>query len=308
VVATMVTIALGGVFGDFIVKRNIQGFNAESEAFDQIAAETDASFSAARSGYDLALRERRRQTQRLVRNIASDNVTLFNQNYPDYDKAVKNWNEKRYAMARTILDFTDCEAKFNDANKSEEERTIAIREIKSVMKGNFSSFLSASPAKPDKAAASFLSAEKFCPTFFLTKFDTDYSVHKQFVRMHRKLVNYRLNDFIECIWRHENNRMVYYRACAANEKVDDIPVCMAKIDSMLKSNSLCEKSGFDAGNYRIRDVEFNELDYYWQFGDQFFKQFRKQYMLKQCEQKKGFWGSLLGWDCNTKISKYLEAN
>ena len=108
IMMTMVTILIGGVFGDFIVKRNVQAYNKEADDFANMAKTLEAEFTEARNQYSQALRTRRGQTQRLVRNIASNSYIIFNQNYETYNNSVLRWNEIHQQMADTIISVTDC--------------------------------------------------------------------------------------------------------------------------------------------------------------------------------------------------------
>jgi len=305
IMTSVITILIGAVFGDLIVKKNIQTYNTEHAAFLASPAEGDAAFDAARDVYDSRLRERRRQTQRIIKYIADDSVSTFDEFYDVYNAALTDWNNHHDAMASKILDTTDCTSRYQDA--AEEARAGAIDRYYDlfVNSASFKPFLTRYPGRAELARTKFLKERRFCPTFFLTK-TSGHSVHSVFSSMHRRIYNYHEHGYTECRLRHRRNIDAYYRSCLTRDTPDAQTRCMRTFDEKIEAGSFCDKGDFDINDYKVRDVEFNELDFYWGLGDLFFKTFRDAFILDYCRSKIGFWGDALGWDCDDIVKEYLE--
>ena len=52
VVTTIITLLVTGVFGEFIIKRNIQTFNLQRNAFNEAPAEAEKNFAEVRNFYN----------------------------------------------------------------------------------------------------------------------------------------------------------------------------------------------------------------------------------------------------------------
>ncbi|MET1412803.1 hypothetical protein ABVF61_11080 [Roseibium sp. HPY-6] len=305
IITSVITILIGAVFGDLIVKKNIQTYNAEHAAFVSSPMNGDEAFSAARAVYDTRLRERRRQTQRIIKYIADDSVSAFNEFYTVYGAALTDWNNNHDAMAREILDATRCEARFPRSAEAARKEAIAPHFDLFVGLAGFQPYLDAQPGKAERARANFLKEARFCPTYFLTK-SSGHSVHSVFASMHKRIYNYREHDYTECRMRHRRNIQIYYQSCLREETPTLQTECMRRFDRNIEAGSFCEKGNFDIDDFKVRDVEFNELDFYWGIGDRFFKTFRKDFILDYCEAQIGFWGNALGWNCDVIVDAYLK--
>jgi|GEM_PF-6358937 len=305
IITSVITILIGAVFGDLIVKKNIQNYNAEHAAFVASPQAGDEAFFAARAVYDTRLRERRRQTQKIIKYIADDSVSAFTENYSLYSAALSDWNNHHDAMARKILDTTKCEARY--PREATDERAQAIGPHFDLFLGleGFNPYLTAKPGKAEKAREKFLKEGRFCPTFFLTK-SSNHSVHSVFASMHRRIYNYREHDYTECRLRHRRNLQAYYQSCLREETPELQTDCMRHFDQKIADGSFCDKGEFNIEDYKVKDVEFNELDFYWGLGDRFFKTFRKAFILDYCEEQIGFWGNALGWNCAVIVEEHLK--
>jgi hypothetical protein len=302
-----ITILVGAVFGDLIVKRNVEAFNAEQAAFAAAPKDGDAAFSAARAVYDARLRERRRQTQRIIKYIADDSVAAFDAFYPVYEAALSDWNNNHDAMAAKILSATGCEDQFPKARQAEREAFFGSQFERVQTHPGFDQFRNAEPGKAKEAWDKLLKEGRFCPTFFLTK-RTGYSVHSAFLSMHNRIYNYRAHDFNECRLRHRRNIADYYKSCLAAESPDERTNCMRQFDRTIEDGGFCSRGDFDLNSFKVRDFEFNEFDFYWALGDRFFKAFRRDFLLDYCEKRIGFWGTLLGRSCEAPVDAYLKTH
>lgn len=305
IITSVITILIGAVFGDLIVKKNIQTYNAELDAFTSSPEDGDEAFAAARAVYDTRLRERRRQTQRIIKYIADDSVSAFNEFYAVYNAALTDWNNHHDAMAREILEATKCEIRYPREADDARQRAIDPHFDLFVSLDGFSPYLEAKPGKADKAREKFMKEARFCPTYFLTK-SSGHSVHSVFSSMHKRIYNYREHDYTECRLRHRRNIQAYYQSCLNEENPVLQTECMRRFDRKIETGAFCEKAGFDIADFKVRDVEFNELDFYWGIGDRFFKTFRKEFILDHCKAQIGFWGNLLGWSCDVIVAEYLK--
>ncbi|MEO0329890.1 MAG: hypothetical protein AAF217_15005, partial [Pseudomonadota bacterium] len=261
VLTSIVTLLVGGLFGDFIVKRNIQLFNSESTEYSSLPEKANAEFDAARSYYSSRLRERRRTSQKIIKYVATDDIQSLNEFYDEYQASVNAWNTDHDAMAKRIMDITQCREKFADA--SEEERLKYFEPILNSRLEIFKdlSYLKSDPEKPEKIKAEFLKESRFCPTFFLTKFNSGSSVHNVFRAMNKKIYNYHVNDYSLCRQRHFDNLSSYHKNCTSNQEPSEIQACMQKYDRLVFRGELCEKGTYTIDKYKVRDIEFNELDF-----------------------------------------------
>ncbi|TYC60597.1 hypothetical protein FMN50_07800 [Rhodobacterales bacterium] len=307
VITSVITILIGAVFGDLIVKKNIQNYSAEHAAFIASPEEGDAAFEEARAIYDTRLRERRRQTQRIIKYIADDSVAAFDAFYAVYDAALGDWNNHHDDMAATILNTTNCTLRFQETPRDDRLAVIGPHFDLFMNAAGFQPFLTTYSGKAELARDRFLKESRFCPTFFLTK-TSGHSVHSVLSSMHRRIYNYREHDYTECRLRHKRNITTYYQSCLARESPLQQTACMREFDRKIEDGSFCDKGDFDINDYKVRDVEFNELDFYWGLGDRFFKTFRKDFILDYCTSRIGFWGSTLGWDCPASVDAYLKTH
>ncbi|MBG6159448.1 hypothetical protein IWQ52_005704 [Labrenzia sp. EL_159] len=307
IITSVITILIGAVFGDLIVKKNIQTYNSQHTAFISSPEDGDEAFAAARAVYDTRLRERRRQTQRIIKYIADDSVSAFNDFYAVYNTALTDWNNHHDAMAREILETTKCEVRFPRDASDARKQAIDPHFNLFVSLDGFSPYLEAQPGKAEKARERFLKESRFCPTYFLTK-SSGHSVHSVFASMHKRIYNYREHDYTECRLRHRRNIQAYYQSCLGAESPSLQTECMRRFDQKIAAGSFCDKGEFKIGDFTIKDVEFNELDFYWGLGDRFFKTFRREFILDYCQGQIGFWGNALGWNCNVVVDDYLNKN
>ena len=309
IVTTIITLVVTGVFGEFIVKRNIQSYNNQWSAFDNAADNADAKFEEIRNFYNSRLKERRRASQKIIKYISDNDIAAFNEFYPTYNAAVSQWNADHDLMAKQILATTRCEEAFTKRTQDHKSRRMeAFQPIYGLHAANpaHEPFLSVSPKKPEKARKKFLEEPRFCPTFFLTKFNSGYSVHDQFRKIHRKIYNYKVHNFSECKLRHINNLENYYKSCTTKTDGEPVEICTQRYDRMVQNGDFCAIEEFDISDYKVKDIEFNELDFYWGLGDGFFRTFRENYMKSDCKMQLGFWATLLGWNCDDAVGDYFD--
>ncbi len=301
----MITLLVTGLFGDFVIKRNIQAYTAESAAFAAAPAEADQAFANARATYNERLKDRRRASQQIIKYIKDNNISTFAAAYPDYARTVEAWNENLSLMADTILKTTGCDEVFREADA--ETRAAAFAPVFAFHTGlaGHAPFLTRFPDTPEKARVEFLGQSRFCPTFFLT-LNGPFSVHRQFREIHKNIYNYLEHGHSECRLRHIRNLPDYHRACAAKVSFEPVAACMQRFDRQVASGSFCPDTGFDLEDYKVRDISFNTLDFWWGLGDGFFRSFRESYLLRECRARQGFWGRLMAWDCDMAVRDYLD--
>ncbi len=313
IITTLITLVITGLFGDFVIKRNIQSYNRERDAFDAAPKEADIAFSEARDFYHSRLAARRSASQQIIKYIKDNDIAAFNAAYPAYAQTVAAWNDDHSTMADIILDVTQCRTQFGDAPPEDREAAFeATFTFHSTLDAH-GNYLTTYPDRPQKALQRFLKESRFCPTFFLTK-NADYSVHMRFRVIHRNIYNYLVNNHSECRLRHIRNLPDYYKACASgdggiagsSEVFETVDACTQRYDHLVNSGAFCANFEFDLNDYKVKDIEFNELDFYWGLGDGFFKTFRRDYILRQCHARIGFWGRLFNWDCEAAVTAYLE--
>ncbi|MEO0328840.1 MAG: hypothetical protein AAF217_09610, partial [Pseudomonadota bacterium] len=90
-----------------------------------------------------------------------------------------------------------------------------------------------------------------------------------------------------------------------NQEPSEIQACMQKYDRLVFRGELCEKGTYTIDKYKVRDIEFNELDFYWSLGDTFMRSFREEYLMRRCKQSRGFWAKTLGWNCADSVEEFL---
>lgn len=305
IVTTLITLLITGLFGDFVIKRNIQSYNAEREAFEQAPESADQDFDEKRAFYSSRLKERRSASQQIIKYIKDNDIASFNAAYANYSRTVRAWNDDHAAMAEVILQTSQCESRFSEADA--EDRAAAFAPIYDFHMGlaGHTPFFEAYPDRPALLHKDFMDEGRFCPTFFLTK-NGRHSVHRQFRRIHRNIYNYLVNNHSECRLRHIQNLPAYYRSCANGNGTEAVQACTQRYDELVNSGAFCSNFEFDLEDYKVRDIEFNELDFYWGLGDGFFKTFRRDYVLRECQKSIGFWGRLFQWDCADAVAAYFR--
>lgn len=307
IVTTLITLLITGLFGDFVIKRNIQSYNRELEAFERAAKEADSDFSEKRAFYSSRLKDRRRASQQIIKYIKDEDIAAFNAAYSGYSKTVRAWNDDHAVMAELILEVTQCDTRFADTG--DDERIAAFAPAFDFHMGlpGHQPVFDAFPGRAETVHRKFIAQRNLCPTYFLTRAGTSaFSVHEQFRRIHRNIYNYLVNNHSECRLRHIQNLPAYYRSCSAAAGEEPVQDCTRRYDALVGHGALCSHFDFDIEDYKVKDIEFNQLDFYWGLGDSFFKTFREDYILRECEKRIGFWGGMFGWSCTDAVAAYLR--
>ena len=105
--------------------------------------------------------------------------------------------------------------------------------------------------------------------------------------------------------RHIENISSYYIFCLDGENTD-VARCMKNVDYDVNNGRFCRSSDYEKAEYIIREIEFNELDYYWHVGMEMISLYKEDFALRMCEDSIAFWGSFLGWSCDRLVQEHYE--
>ncbi|WP_421726486.1 hypothetical protein [Bauldia sp.] len=155
-----------------------------------------------------------------------------------------------------------------------------------------------------------MSEDNLCATFFITKAQTGdkiiHSVHEQFKKHHKIIWEYLNNPYLRCKMRHMSNRNRYYDHCFVEDRGSFDGECLKLIDYQVDNGLFCDDSNYDQSRYLISDKMFDELDYYWAITNNFIERSRYQFLIRECQKKKGMLIGILGRDCVGDVDRYLR--
>jgi hypothetical protein len=308
---TLASLIVTAFVGDLLIKRNIEGFFAERRAFKEAPEKAKEDFAELLSRVNDMIRERQQSV--LLINVYAGERDFENllANYRDYEGIKDRWNAELDSVANAMRRITGCRegngaGPFDDVAKSKILQEILDKADTLPAFGGGLAFPDGNVTKvSEKEFALIVKPGSFCPNYFLTDRRAGYNPQKATTRTSVREIFLSANSLI-----YQNVHSDTMKFNLMKEKLQDAALTRCVGSATIQEHIACVSEAIVA--YRdvdcphcredelefMSDRDFLEMDYRWYLGQQMLLAFQPIYIKKRCEEKIGFWGSLLGRSCD----------